>query len=95
MNKSVLAGIISLLEQSVASLGCVTCRQLLTVLYAEQAGGISQKELARKLGVTEGAVSRNYETLGPEGTKCLSKKNGLVMTDKHMSETLNELFQGF
>ena len=92
MDYSALKSVISLVEQAVAAHEQVTCRQLLTVLYAAEAGGMLQKDLADKLGVTESTVSRNYKVLGPEGTGCIRKEGDLVLPSTHVIEALEELF---
>ena len=92
MNGKVLKSVISLLEQTVSAHEQFTCRQLLTVLYAVEAGGMTQKALAAKLGVSESTISRTYKVLGPEGSGCLCKKGELVMPDTHIIDELTALF---
>ena len=92
MDYPALKAVISLLEQTVASHEQFTCRQLLTVLYAAEAGGMLQKDLAEKVGVSEGTISRNYKVLGPEGTGCLRKEGDQVLPDTHVVEGLKALF---
>ena len=86
---------ISLLEQSVASHKEFTCKQLLTVLYAAEAGGLTQKDLASKLGVSESTISRTLTVLGPKGTGCLQKDGEMVLPDPHVTSALEELFGSF
>ena len=95
MDYPALKAVISLLEQSVASHEQFTCRQLLTVLYAAEAGGMLQKDLAAKVGVSESTMSRNYKVLGPDGTGCLCKDGDQVLPDPHVTEGLKELFSRF
>ena len=95
MDYPALKAVISLLEQTVAAHEQITCRQLLTVLYAAEAGGMLQKDLAAKVGVSESTMSRNYKVLGPEGTGCLDKKGELVCPDTHVIEGLEQLFGNF
>ena len=83
---------ISLLEQTVASHEQFTCRQLLTVLYAAEAGGLIQKDLAEKIGVDQSTLSRNFKVLGPEGANCLCKKGDLVIPSTKVIEGLEHLF---
>ena len=95
MDYPALKAVIALVEQSVAAHEQITCRQLLTVLYAAEAGGMLQKDLAAKLGVSESTVSRNYKVLGPEGTNCIRKEGDLVLPDEHVLEALEQLFANF
>ena len=95
MNAPALKAVITLLEQSIAAHEQVTCRQLLTVLYAAESGGMLQKDLAAKVGVGEGTMSRNYKVLGPNGSGCLKKDGDLVTADEHVISGLEELFGNF
>jgi len=95
VNRAAIASVISLLEQSIASHENFTCKQLLTVLYATQAGGMTQQELASKLGVNASTITRTLTVLGPDGTGCLLKKGDMVLPDPHVLEALEELFGNF
>ena len=92
MDSPALKAVIALVERSVAVHEQITCRQLLTVLYALEADGMLQKELAAKLGVTESTVSRNYKVLGPKGTGCIRKEGDLVIPSECVIDCLEELF---
>ena len=92
MDSHSFKAVISLLEQTVSSHEQFTCRQLLTVLYAAEAGGMLQKDLAAKVGVSEGTISRNYKVLGPEGTGCLRKEGDLVLPSTKVCEGIEVLF---
>ena len=54
------------------------------VLYCLEADGITTGDLAKKLDITSGGVSRNYKTLGPEGSGCLEKDGKLIKPHEHV-----------
>ena len=91
MNTRALSSMIRVMEETRVAHKGITCAQFMMVLYAVQSGGITQKELADKLEVTEGAISRNLKTLGPEGTGCLAIENRKVVADPHVIEHMTAL----
>ena len=93
MDKDALYKIIALLEGTVGAKSDVTCTQFLTVMYALVSDGMTQKQLADVLDITEGAVSRNIKKLGPEGTGCLSKEGRLIKAHSHVTERVSEILQ--
>ena len=95
MQKATLRQVIELLEGTVGANSKVTCTQFLTVLHAVVTGGISQKDLADKLDITEGAVSRNMKVLGPEGSSCMCKDGKLVKADPHVIERVNAIMNSW
>ena len=82
-----------LLKASMDEKKDMTVAQVLTVFYAIETGGLTQKSLSEKLGITEGAVSRNVQKLGPDGTGCLLIKNGKVIADPHVTTEILELLR--
>ena len=99
MNAHVLERVIYLLTETVAGVDrpAYTCNQFLMVLYVVQAGGLTQAELARKLGQDEATISRSYKKLGPgpEGSGCLTKEDGKVVAVHYVQERLKEIFATF
>ena len=95
MNELALQRVIDLLEATVVGVNKseYSCRQFLMTLLVVQNNGITQRELAQRLGMTESGVSRSYKSLGPEGSGCLAKEGGKVIADPHVVETLKEIFQ--
>jgi len=95
MNELALQRVIDLLEATVVGVGKpeYSCKQFLMTLLAVQTGGITQRELAQRLGITESGVSRSYKSLGPEGSGCLKKEGGKVVADDHVIESLKEIFK--
>ena len=95
MNRDALAKVIELLERTVGAKDTFTCKQFLTVLYCAHSGGLTQVELAEKLGGSEGAISHNYKVLGPEGSGCLTKDGKLIKADPHVIDALTEILKIF
>ena len=95
MNELALERVIQLLEATVVGVDKpeYTCRQFLMTLLAVQSGGITQRELAKRLDMTDSGVSRSYKSLGPQGSGCLDKKNGKVIADPHVVKALTEIFE--
>ena len=93
MDKDALFKVIALLEGTVGAKSDVTCTQFLTVMYALVSGGMTQKQLADILDITEGAVSRNIKKLGPEGSGCLCKDGRFIQAHSHVAERINEILQ--
>ena len=95
MNELALQRVIDLLKATVVGVDKseYSCRQFLMTLLVVQSGGITQRELAKRLGITEGGVSRSYKSLGPEGSGCLDKVDGKVVADPHVIDALAEIFQ--
>ena len=99
MNAHVLERIIFLMTETVAGVGkpAYTCNQFLMVLYVVQSGGLTQAELARKLGQDEATISRSYKKLGPgpDGSGCLTKDDGKVVAAPYVRQRLAEIFDTF
>ena len=93
MNKDSIYKVIALLEGAIARRSDVTCTQFLTVMYALVSGGMTQKQLADTLDITEGAVSRNIQKLGPEGSGCLCKDGRFVQANSQVSDLILEVLQ--
>jgi len=95
MNYLALQRVIDLLEATVIGVDKseYSCRQFLMTLLVVQSGGITQRELAQRLGMTESGVSRSYKSLGPEGSGCLNKVDGKVVADPHVIDGLAAIFQ--
>ena len=93
MDKDALYKVIALLEGTVGAKSDVTCTQFLTVMYALVSGGMTQKQLAETLHLTEGAVSRNIQKLGPDGSGCLHKEGRFIRADSHVLEHVTEILQ--
>ena len=95
MNELALQRVIDLLEATVVGVDKseYSCRQFLMTLLVVQSGGITQRELAKRLGITEGGVSRSYKSLGPEGSGCLNKVDGKVVADPHVIDGLAKIFE--
>ena len=62
-------------------------------LLVVQNSGITQRELAQRLDMTESGVSRSYRSLGPEGSGCLDKVESKVVADPHVVDALAAIFQ--
>ena len=62
-------------------------------MHALVSDGMTQKQLADALDITEGAVSRNFKKLGPEGSGCLFKEGRLVKADPHVIKAVSEILQ--
>ena len=98
MNTRALKALIHLLEETVV---CsekpeFTCRQFLMVLYCLEAnGGITTGDLAKKLDITSGGVSRNYASLGPEGSGCLEKEGKLIKPHENVRVAIAKLLDEF
>lgn len=87
MNHCALRNVITLLEQTVVQSEKpeFTCRQLMMVLMCIENGSMTNKELAERLDITPGGVTRNYKTLGPEGSGCLYKdQDGRIMPAEYV-----------
>jgi len=95
MNTKALDKLIDVVERTVGAYEQVTCKQFLMVLYAIQTGGMTQKELANRVGVDQGTVSRNLKILGPEGTGCLYKDGNLVKPSEKVVSALTGILQDF
>ena len=95
MNTEALDKLIDVVERTVGAYEQFTCKQFLMVLYATQTGGVTQKELADRIGVDQGTVSRNLKVLGKEGTGCLYKDGNLVKPSQKVIEGLTEILQDF
>ena len=95
MNELALQRVIDLLEATVvgADKSEYSCRQFLMTLLVVQNSGITQRELAQRLGMTESGVSRSYKSLGPKGSGCLDKVDGKVVADPHVIDALTKIFQ--
>ena len=91
MDIELLYKMIALMEGTVGAKSDVTCTQFLTVLHALASGGMTQKDLAVRLGLNESTVSRNYKKLGPEGTGCLLKEGKLVCAHPHVKEAISAI----
>ena len=97
MNYAALQKVIELLEATVAGIGKpeYSCRQFLMTLLVVQQGGMTQRDIAKRLGITEGGVSRSYKSLGPEGSCCLDKRDGKVIADPHVVDALAAIFENW
>jgi len=98
MDKRALGCVITLLEETVVQTDKpeFTCRQLTMVLLCLQNDGMSNKDLAEKLGITPGGVTRNFKVLGPDGTKCLYKDdNGLIKAERYVIEEITAILSKF
>ena len=95
MNELALQRVIDLLEATVVGVDKseYSCRQFLMTLLAVQTSGITQRELAQRLDMTESGVSRSYKSLGPEGSGCLNKVDGKVVADPHVIDALAAIFR--
>ena len=60
-----------LLAECAAIRTTITARQLWAITEVMLAGSITRAELARRINMTEGAVTRMVEQLGPAGSGCL------------------------
>jgi len=90
--------VITLLEETVVQCDKpeFTCRQLAMVLLCLQNDGMSNKDLAEKLDITPGGVTRNFTSLGPEGTRCLYKDdNGLIKAQQYVVEEITAILSEF
>ena len=65
------------------------------VLYCLEADGLTTGDLAKRLDITSGGVSRNYKTLGPEGSGCLVKDGKVIKPAEHVKEGIAELLSEF
>ena len=94
-----LERVIFLLTETVAGVGkpAYTCNQFLLVLYVVQAGGLTQAELARKLGVDDSTITRAFRKLGPppEGSGCIEKIDGKVVATAHVQKALAKILDTF
>ena len=98
MDKRALGCVIELLDKTVVQCDKpeFTCRQLAMVLLCLQNDGMSNKDLAEKLDITPGGVTRNFTVLGPEGTRCLYKDdNGLIKAQKYVVEEITAILSEF
>lgn len=95
MDLPALKGIISLLEEVIGRKKDATCVQLLLAMYAAEADGITQKELAAKLGINESTVSRTVRILGPEGTKCLYKEGDIIYPAERVAKMIERIERDF
>jgi len=97
MNTRALEALINLVEQTVVGSEkreC-TCRQFLMVLYCLEKDGMTTGELAKRLDITSGGVSRNYASLGPEGSGCLEKDGKLIKPHEHVRVAIAKLLDEF
>lgn len=67
-----------LLAECAAIRTTITARQLWAVTEVMLAGSITRAELARRINMTEGAVTRLVGQLGPDGSECLSVKGKAI-----------------
>ena len=95
MNTKALDKLIDVIERTVGAYEQFTCKQFLMVLYAAQTGGMTQKDLAERIGVDQGTVSRNLKILGPDGTCCLYKEGNLVKPAEKVVSGLTEILEDF
>lgn len=95
MDLPALKGIISLLEEVIGRKKDATCVQLLLAMYAAEAEGITQKELATKLGISESTVSRTVKILGPDGTQCLRKEGDVVLPAERVMKMIERIERDF
>ena len=66
-----LTAVRNLLAECAAIRTTITARQLLAVTEVMLAGSITRAALARRINMTEGAVTRLVDQLGPNGSGCL------------------------
>ena len=93
-----MRNVIALLEQTVVQSEKpeFTCRQLMMVLMCIEKGGMTNKELAKRLDITPGGVTRNYKVLGPEGSRCLHKdQDGRIMPVKYVVSEVSKILSAF
>ena len=69
----------------------LTAIQLLMVLLCHQNDGMTQRELAKSLDITEPAVSANYKALGPAGRNILKKEGKLVKPSDEVAASITEI----
>ena len=90
MTKKELDAAIDLLKNGVVRKKELTAIQMLMVLLCHQNDGMTQRELAKSLGITEPAVSANYKALGPAGSNCLKKEGKLVKPSDEVAALITE-----
>ena len=91
MNKADVQKTIKLLYGTIGAKSDITCTQFLLVMTVFVEGGLTQVEIAQRLGITEGAVSRNIQKLGPDGTGCLRKDGRIIRVDDHVIEAITKI----
>ena len=99
MNTKALSWAIDLLEKTVCGVDkpVYTCNQFLMTLLVVQNNGMTQRELADRLGLDDSTILRGYRKLGPkpEGSGCLYKKDNLIVANSHVIDALSDHFQSF
>ena len=98
MNKRALRSVIKLLEETVVMSDKpeFSCRQLTMVLLCVLNEGMTNTELAERLDLTRGGVSRNYKALGPEGSLCVIKdENGKILPEPKVVEGIAHILDSF
>jgi len=98
MNQRALSSVIKLLEETVVQSEKpeFTCRQLAMVLLCVENKGMTGTELAARLDLTRGGVSRNYKALGPEGSQCLIRdENGKILPEPKVVDAITHLLDSF
>ena len=98
MNSRALKSVINLLEETVVQSEKpeFTCRQLTMVLLCVLNDGMTNKDLAERLDITPGGVTRNFKALGPEGSDCLYKKDdGRIMPNEYVVTEITKILSEF
>ena len=98
MNQRALKCVIKLLEDTVVQSEKpeFSCRQLTMVMLCVQNGGMTNKDLAERLDITPGGVTRNFKSLGPEGSDCLYKtEDGVIVPKDYVVNAITEILSEF
>ena len=99
MNTKALSWSIDLMEKTVCGVNkpVYTCNQFLLTLLVVQNDGMTQRQLADRLGVDDSTVLRAYRKMGPkpEGSGCLYKRGNKIVASDHVIKCLAEHFEKF